>query len=705
MATVADTDGADPGVDAVGQPGGPEGVEPIDVDVQVERAEVVESATVLNGDGRLLDPSVRRWTAAGTVTAVAVFWMLGTLGRPWRLFAATNAITSNFFDLQAHSLMHGRISVPSGSLFIEEFVTSRGAQMYFGIVPAVLRIPVHAVIDGLDSRLNVASCLIAAALACVATARLARRAQRQLGLGEAGGRAPSARWYGLIAASPVLFSPFLYLGARSMVYYEAIAWGAAGTLWAVDAAMQWWYVGGRRHAAVLLVATTVAINSRVSVGAAPIVMLLLLAGVAGWQRRWRPAVVAVAIAVVAFGSNAAVNQARFDQLVGAPMQAQKAYDALPEQREAVALTGGSLESVRFLPTTLTTYFNPLRSAARPTRLFPFVAFGSQANVLFDEPMQTAPVGTVPTSMPLFVALGSIGAYWVARRGDAAWRAAAIGGAVSSLTTLCFWAVAHRYIVDFVPLAVLLSAPGLWLAWRWLIDMRARSRRLVLAGAASVVLVAMVGQMGLTLWTRFFFFLPDRTEQSAAVAFRYRLDDFLVGGTPPNAVVVAPDTVPLALPRPNGGTVMIAGDCDAIYGTGLGWQALERRSGGDRRKVVVAAPATLAVLATEGRTIVNGEGWRIESRPDPATGGASLAYIPYGSYESVGSLRLDAISGVVLDVVADPFLSTVQVIQDGRVVLDARGPAGAMRVEDGWDELEGRAPLCEPILRRVRGGDR
>ena len=60
---------------------------------------------------------------------------------------------------------------------------------------------------------------------------LARRAQRHLGLVGAEAGEASYRWYALVAAAPVLCTPALHLASRSMVYHEAIAWGAAGAVW------------------------------------------------------------------------------------------------------------------------------------------------------------------------------------------------------------------------------------------------------------------------------------------------------------------------------------------------------------------------------------------------------------------------------------------------------------------------------------------
>ena len=140
-------------------------------------APAVDAPPILDGDGRLLDPLVRRWTAIGVALAVAGFWLLGTLGRVTNLFADPHTVTARFFDIQADALMHGRLSVPRGSLYIEEFVTPHGSYMYFGVFPALLRVPIRLVFSGLDNRLTLFSCLLAMAVIAVSTARLARHAR------------------------------------------------------------------------------------------------------------------------------------------------------------------------------------------------------------------------------------------------------------------------------------------------------------------------------------------------------------------------------------------------------------------------------------------------------------------------------------------------------------------------------------------------
>ena len=145
-----------------------------------------------------------------------------------------------------------------------------------------------------------------------------------------------------------------------------------------------------------------------------------------------------------------------------------------------------------------------------------------------------------------------------------WRVAAAAAGLAALTTLGFWAVWHRYLVDFVPLLVILAAPGLWLV----LDALGRRPRWIRLACGAVVAgllaVALLGQVGLSLWSRLFYFVPDRAEEIDATQFRYRLDERLFGGVPPGVHVIDADSVQSDLPPVRPGELLIAGRCDALY---------------------------------------------------------------------------------------------------------------------------------------------
>jgi len=117
---------------------------------------------------------IRRSAAGGLITGlvpfVCVLWDFGF--RPARV-AGPQGIASNFYDIQARALMHGHLSVPTGSLGIEGFVIDDRTFMYFPPFPAVLRIPVLMITDRFDGRLTAPSMLLAWFVLAAATVALA----------------------------------------------------------------------------------------------------------------------------------------------------------------------------------------------------------------------------------------------------------------------------------------------------------------------------------------------------------------------------------------------------------------------------------------------------------------------------------------------------------------------------------------------------
>src|SRR5262249_53669895 len=115
-----------------------------------------------------------RWTVA---VSLAVFLLIATSGRPWDLFAR-GGFTSDFFDAQARSLLPGPFDVPASTAGIEGFVVRGRTSLYYGVVPALPRLPVVLFTHALDGRLVVLSKLVALAVALRATASLVWQGRR-----------------------------------------------------------------------------------------------------------------------------------------------------------------------------------------------------------------------------------------------------------------------------------------------------------------------------------------------------------------------------------------------------------------------------------------------------------------------------------------------------------------------------------------------
>ncbi len=109
------------------------------------------------------------------LAGVVLFWMLtaGTFDPGHRV-----PFSANFYDVQAHRLLHGHLSMPASVLDIEGYEHGGRTYMYFGPVPALLRLPVAAVTDSLDGHTGVVSMMLAYVVAMIALGRISWRLRR-----------------------------------------------------------------------------------------------------------------------------------------------------------------------------------------------------------------------------------------------------------------------------------------------------------------------------------------------------------------------------------------------------------------------------------------------------------------------------------------------------------------------------------------------
>lgn len=127
----------------------------------------------------------------------------------------------NFYDFQALSFLQGRLDVPEESLQGESFVYDGKIYGYFGVTPALLRLPfvIFGVAFGELSRVAMlgfyAATLVGAYLLLLDASRLLRP-----------DRPPPAAWQTILFTLHVgLGSTVFFLGSRAYIYHEAILCG------------------------------------------------------------------------------------------------------------------------------------------------------------------------------------------------------------------------------------------------------------------------------------------------------------------------------------------------------------------------------------------------------------------------------------------------------------------------------------------------
>ena len=194
-----------------------------------------------------------------------------------------------------------------------------------------------------------------------------------------------------------------------------------------------------------------------------------------------------AVAVVPY---AYVNLARFGTLWSIPYSKQLEESLDPVRLHNLQLNGGSPFGLKFIPTTLRQYLRPDAVALH----WGWPTFGAKPRPLFGVRLDgVAPTSSIVDSMLVFSVLALVGIVWLVRKTPEGRSkhilvipvAAAL---VGSIATLSYSYLAQRYLVDFMPLIMLLGLIGLNAGIDWLRSSRPATRQLVCIGLAAIVAV-------------------------------------------------------------------------------------------------------------------------------------------------------------------------------------------------------------------------
>jgi hypothetical protein len=696
----------------------------------------------------------RRFTRAciaGAVPASLLFtWML-TAGFHFGRWQAT----SELYDAQARSLLHGSLSMPPAALGIEGFLIGHSAYMYQGPTPALVRLPLIALFgDRLDGRLSQWMMLIAFAVLVVFGSRLHWRVRRAFRGESAVGR---FEWWAVALVTFVMFggSTVLFLASRSYVFHESVIWGLAFAFVSFDAILAYLDRGKLWLLAWASTAVTLTFLSRASLGLGalgaigllflgqlfrwirrrPVVdpepspepdtdetqdaSLWLESGTGGRSRRATATLLACVAPVVVY---CVINVVKFDSLTGVPWARQQYSLAASERREFLAQTGGSFFGLDFIPSTVVDYLRPDGLAFEG--LFPWVAPPHHTdvigNVRFDTIERTA---SLPASVPLLVVLSIVGVIALAARKSSRavqqLRIPAFGALVGSAAIFPFGYIAQRYLADVFPFLFVAGVVGLhWLLLRWAAPSRSARRRWVVAG------LCVLGVF--TVWVNF------------ALAIGYQrltganLDDRVVAGyvgfqqdvaelysDDSHVTVRQGSTLPLRAPA---GEFFVLGDCDGLYysdGTKptelvhTSWKAVERTNAAGHYVVDVTfphgRPGTSEPIFESGTpTLANVLEVEYQNDDDVTFRfrGQALDQMPE-------AVHIDPGREYRLDIAADSQLDMLVVRLDDRVVAttvygaDAdnftfgRNPLSVPGVEPAFTGTLHKVPVAAPVCRQLR----
>jgi hypothetical protein len=475
-------------------------------------AEVNDEATAPRAHRRL---GALWYTLAFTVGALlAVFVFSWTLTTGSLDFERRVPFGDNFYDVQARRLFDGHWDMPLNVVAVEGYEQNHKLYMYFGPVPAFLRMPVLALTDVGNGELTREWMVAGFVVAMAALGGLGWRIRRF-----ARGDAPF-RWVEAIAVALGAFavgvgSTLLYLASGPWVYHEAILWGITFALAAFDAILAWiqrprWWV-----LALAALFTALAVGSRLTVALGPVVTLGGLAGFVLVSRMWPwvrrqvaprlglgpdaitfPGGLALGIAAATpIALYAWLNSTKFGTWFSVPYDHQLLNRVQKNRPQVLAANHNALFRLDAIPTALHQYFRPDAIAFRSE--FPWIQLPTWKPTIFDGLLydHLDRTSSVPASMPLLLGLALVGLVVVAlarRRRDrstlAALRLPMLGAAAAVVPALAFIFLTQRYMGDIIPFLVLGALAGFFAFVGW--ASRRRGWMRVPVVLAAVVLLAL-----------------------------------------------------------------------------------------------------------------------------------------------------------------------------------------------------------------------
>jgi hypothetical protein len=220
------------------------------------------------------------WHFAALIAAAAVYYLFLLSNGTFQLFAPE--MLDKAFDNMLVHLLHGEVTVDREAIDFEAFTHDGKTYAYFGVFPALLRLPVMPFVDVAQVPLARLSCLIAVVFYVAVQLRMLVIVHRSV--------PPQNRLHnvlGMMMAATVLSGPQLYILGSASIYHEPVLWSAAiaatFNLVLVHAA----FGGGALRVPDLVwlaILAGLAINTRASIGVALYLGTTLLVAWAAWKR-------------------------------------------------------------------------------------------------------------------------------------------------------------------------------------------------------------------------------------------------------------------------------------------------------------------------------------------------------------------------------------------------------------------------------------
>jgi hypothetical protein len=496
------------------------------------------------------------------VGGLAYFLTLFDYGRDPLRGATAVRYAEGFFEEQANAIRDGHLWVPNGSLGIEGFVVNGHTYSYFGIFPALLRMPLQLVTHEYDGRLSLISMALAWIVFAIMTTRLFWLIRTAMG------RPATPNRLELVLAALFIAlatggTSITFDGSLPWVFHEVYLWSIASVVgslyWLLrviqeptKSSVRWLFV-------FVLVAALTRTTGGWAVCLATIAAALWLATGRPRPRDTRLTASLLAVGLVPLGLGVVINYLKFRHPYMFPLQDQ-VWTALNEHRaEVLAENGGTLAGLQFFPSSLVNYFRP--DGIRFVDFFPWVTFPSAPargyGAVLDQSYRT---GSVTAFMPLMLLL-TVASIPVLFRPlpTTMYRAVRLIWLGSLLVTggvMAYGYIAYRYTSEFIPVMIIGGAVAVHALSAWL----ARRPRAIRHGVVAVMGILVAFSVATNMLVGY---------SAAAMTYKGpRLEAYLshqvsISGSTAayRALVHHSDGKPI------GGTsdaLWIRGDCDALY---------------------------------------------------------------------------------------------------------------------------------------------
>ena len=630
-----------------------------------------------------LDAGRRRFTWAAliaiAITAVPFVWILWWDWGPFNPLRQA-VYQDNFYDLQARAMFHGHLALGNGALGLEGFLHDGRTYTYFGLFPSIIRMPILLVTSSLDSKLTAPYTLLSWLLTGLFASLTLWRVRYLVRGDSAMGRA-EATAFGVLMATIMGGTIWMFLAATPYVFNEDIAWSICLTLGSIFALLgvverpSW----GRVIASGVLILCANLDRSTTGwacvVGAGLIAFWFLL-GLGGQEnRRWFIPVLAAGLIPLAIGC--VVNYAKFGVLFGVSNFEQVWTHVNAYRRRFLAANHNAEEGTIFVPTNIITYFRP--DGLGFSGVFPYITLPASpptplGSVLFDRLYRTA---SLPSSTPLLFLLsiwGLVTAFRPKAIGKVALTRLLLLAAGSAGAALMLWGyIAPRYLGDFVPFLLLASAVAMADIFRRLEGRRRSVRVGSVAAIAVVALFSIIANIGMAV-------VPVPSEWDTTQVVNYvnaqnTISDLT--GHQLEANVVRGNALP---PWGPAGELYVVGDCSGMYiSTGENFSTIptQQYERGTWYTVDLGQPFEhtfrVAVKSptggTESVSLVSAGNYTVRLRAAP-TREANRVLLTFGVLHGKAtvvngtSFEVDADTTHTVDVITDPQTHQISASVDG-----------------------------------------